>query len=227
MRFTVDLSGRLAVVGFQDAGASARSSGMALVTRSRRIGSVLLAVGTALIACSSGGGGGLLPDAGLEDARVNDGGGDDARVDGCPAKMPQSGAACSASTEKKACSYGCDNGGPGSATCSGGKWNVQPSDQACPPPPADGPFACGNAACAANQYCVQPCCGGPAPQCTPVPDSGVCPGGTSLGSCPGTGTTGCVEGPCTPAPPYCIDTPTAPAGCTLEGSSRRFVCACA
>jgi hypothetical protein len=60
---------------------------------------------------------------------------------------------------------------------------------------------------------VHPCCGGAPPPCYEVLDGGVCPPGTSLGTCALTGATGCVPPPCEPDPPYC-----APPGssCTTE-----------
>lgn len=60
---------------------------------------------------------------------------------------------------------------------------------------AEPPSACGDAApCATNQVCVsQQNCG--TLVCTPAPDGGVCPAGTSATpACPGTGRPGCYEG---------------------------------
>src|SRR6185369_18007343 len=89
---------------------------------------------------------------------------------------------------------------------------------ASPPPPADGPFACGSQTCSPVQYCLHPCCGGPQPACEPMPDSGVCPAGFHTEMCApfGGGTFGnnCRQDPCVPAPPSCVDDPkAAPPGC--------------
>jgi len=60
---------------------------------------------------------------------------------------------------------------------------------------ADGASACGDGGpCSSAQLCVsQQNCGTPA--CSPVPDGGVCPAGSSATpSCPGTGQAGCLGG---------------------------------
>jgi hypothetical protein len=88
--------------------------------------------------------------------------------------------------------------------------------------------------CRPGELYVVPCCGGALPQCAEVPDGGMCPVGTELGSCwdPGGGGPGygCVQ-QCTPPAPYC-----APAGteCTDEcggggylGADGSCACACA
>ncbi|MBK6691171.1 MAG: hypothetical protein IPG50_03045 [Myxococcales bacterium] len=176
---------------------------------------------TTLIACSGGGAGSIDSlDAGGNGSR--DGGGD-ANASGCPAKLPSSGASC-ALPASTVCNFGCASGGPGSSLCQSGRWTVQLSEQACPPTE---PFACGKTTCTAAQYCVTPCCGGPAPACNPIPDAGVCPAGTTPSTCNG-GLPGCVDGPCTPPAPYCVDSPSPPpSGCTLEAGKRSFRCLCA
>jgi hypothetical protein len=181
-------------------------------------------------ACSSGGGGTIDDDGGTGDGGSGDarGQGDapqnsDGSAAGCPATIPRDGTPCSL-PNGTVCNYGCDQGGPGNATCSGGKWAIALFDIACE---NQLPFACGSTQCNANQYCVNPCCGGEAPQCVPAPDSGVCPAGTTSGTCPGTETPGCISNGCTPPPPYCIDTPNPPGGCTLKAGTRAYQCVCA
>src|SRR5262249_33582689 len=119
----------------------------------------MLALGTTWVACSSGGGG-AIDDGGPADGGNSDGARSDASSDasaegtsdGCPAAIPQSGTPCPASLGKKACSYGCNVGGPATAGCVDGKWSVGYLDSLCEPPPADGPFACGSTTCSATQY---------------------------------------------------------------------------
>jgi hypothetical protein len=82
------------------------------------------------------------------------------------------------------------------------------------------PSPCGDAApCATNQVCVsQQSCGNLV--CTPPPDGGVCPAGTSATpACPGTGQPGCYEGcpatfACEARPAAC----TAAIDCTCAAS---------
>jgi hypothetical protein len=170
---------------------------------------------------STGGGGGV------------DGGEGGVRSDGCPTGVPSSASACA--PEGLDCAYGCNNGGPGNATCSGGTWSVSITDVYCPPadsggpPPADAPFACGTKTCGPNQYCLQPCCGGPAPQCQPADDAGGCPAGFHPGVCSGSAGQGCVEDNCIPDPPKCIDDPVKEGtGCDpVDKSSRILMCQCA
>ena len=92
--------------------------------------------------------------------------------------------------------------------------------------PADAPLeplVCGpNLTCEATQLCVQPCCGGPAPECQKLPASGECPTGTRATPC-ANGSLGCVEVACTPAPAYCSD--TVPDQCKRDGRFVRCVCA--
>jgi hypothetical protein len=160
----------------------------------------------------------------------------------CPASSPANGSACAlaAGTE---CHYGCDSGGPSTATCTGSKWSVAALEIACVAdggagdasgdalPPADGPFACGSQTCGATQYCLHPCCGGVAPACEPMPDSGTCPPGTHSEQCQpwGGGTFGanCRQDPCTPPPPSCIDDPSQSHGCqSINPSSHDLFCLC-
>jgi hypothetical protein len=95
-------------------------------------------------------------------------------------------------------------------------------------PPADGPFTCGNTTCGATQYCVNPCCGGAAPQCLANPDGGPCPQGFTAGTCPQSGQQGCVQDACKPPPSYCIDSvDKAPTGCMKLDASRSLTCLCA
>jgi hypothetical protein len=101
------------------------------------------------------------------------------------------------------------------------------------PPPADAPFACGTSTCRVDQYCVVPCCGGAPPQCNPIEDAGdagtTCPIGFHLEYCPRLGAQGCMEDPCKPQPPKCIDDPatlTDP-GCSPSDSTHSISCVCA
>lgn len=84
------------------------------------------------------------------------------------------------------------------------------------------PSACGDDTCAANQLCIRPCCGGTAPQCTPLPDSGVCPPETDpVPFCPGSSGAGCEDRPCTPRAPFCMDVPAecgSPPSCSCLGN---------
>jgi hypothetical protein len=137
--------------------------------------------------------------------------------------MPVDGSPCT--HDGLVCNYGCDNGGPGDASCESALWSVARTKQACFD--AGGPLACGSITCGAKQYCVQPCCGGAPAVCLPMPDSGVCPTGTSPGVCAGTGEKGCVGEPCTPPPPYCVDDPNQANGCSSLDGSRYLTCLCA
>jgi hypothetical protein len=98
------------------------------------------------------------------------------------------------------------------------------------------PFSCGSTSCAPAQYCVIPCCGGPAPACFPASSDGTCPTGShpgcSFSSGSGTCTppaSCCQPDDCTPPPPYCAG--TKPQICFpssgLPGSERtcRLTCA--
>ena len=197
--------------------------------------SALVAVAVAAlvaIGCGGSSGSGLF---------VGDGGGgqDGANPAGCPASIPRSGAAC-VLADGTHCGYGCDQGGPATATCSGQRWSVAQLAISCEvpdagdagPPPAPAPFACGSTTCGVTQYCVEPCCGGVAPPCLPLPDSGDCPAGTHPGTCQfGGGGPGCVGNPCTPPPPYCVESPSqAPPYCDPFPNSskpRDLACTCA
>ena len=125
-----------------------------------------------------------------------------------------------------------DDGGEGGFSlgdgAGGGDAASKADGDSAAPPLADAPFACGNATCRVDQYCLQPCCGGPAPQCVPANDGGGCSPGFHPASCPGSGTQGCQEDPCTPPPASCIDDPQkGGAGCEQQGSSRFLQCLCA
>jgi len=65
---------------------------------------------------------------------------------------------------------------------------------------------CGNTACADDEVCVVPCCGGAAPPClgSSPSDGGACPAGSHAdGTCTADGTGGCRTEQCTPGAPYC------------------------
>ena len=86
----------------------------------------------------------------------------------------------------------------------------------------DGGGLCNGAACAAGQYCINPCCGGAGPVCTPIPDGGVCPQGTvQLANCPPTAAPGCQQ-TCDAPAPYC--SATLPAGCSVDSTTGEVVC---
>ncbi|CAN5304270.1 hypothetical protein BH09MYX1_BH09MYX1_46830 [soil metagenome] len=86
---------------------------------------------------------------------------------------------------------------------------------------AAGPIACGKLICNGTDYCVHPCCGGPAPQCLPLPaDGGACPSGTTLANC--VSGPGCQALPCKPPEPYCSKTTD---NCLANG--RQVMCLCA
>lgn len=81
----------------------------------------------------------------------------------CPAAVPAEGTACSAACggAQPSCSYGCDQGGPAEATCSGGVWQVARSNIACPVDAGiDSPDASpGDAAADGPTSCTAPCAG--------------------------------------------------------------------
>lgn len=89
---------------------------------------------------------------------------------------------------------------------------------------------CGMTTCSANQYCVVPCCGGPAPLCFDPPDGGACPDGSTQGCFSGASyacasvATCCQPVACTPPLPYCSDTLPS-GGCSLQGRTCRLECA--
>jgi hypothetical protein len=90
-----------------------------------------------------------------------------------------------------------------------------------------GPLPCGSLTCGANQYCVQPCCGGAPPACVMKPDGGACPPGTHPGLCSNSGQCTnpgdcCQFDPCIPPPEYCAD--QFPIGCYGQGRSCRMTC---
>jgi hypothetical protein len=92
----------------------------------------------------------------------------------------------------------------------------RPSDRTAAPDSAA--LACGTAACASNQICVQDCnCPG-APLCTEKGDAATCPGGL----CPGDPTR-C--GPfCPPPTPRCVDLPSACTGTATVECLRGALC---
>ncbi len=158
----------------------------------------------------------------------------------CPATSPSSGAPCNLAAGAR-CDYGCSDGGPSIATCTGSVWSVAVLEIACiapsdagsdaAPPPANAPFACGKETCGVTQYCEQPCCGGVAPPCEAMPDSGACEQGWHSASCtaPGAFVSGnnCQEDPCVPPPPTCIDDPSSEVWCTPSPASSRYLsCVC-
>ena len=97
------------------------------------------------------------------------------------------------------------------------------------------PFACGSTTCRADQYCVNPCCGGapPRPACTPLLENGECPPGVQKGPCfEFGGADGCYGGtvsPRTPPPPYCVDQPddVKDVGCRPHKETHFMSCVCA
>jgi hypothetical protein len=84
----------------------------------------------------------------------------------CPTTIPQQGSACSippCSGVQPSCSYGCDQGGPASATCNGSTWQVQQLGIACSTDAGidvNPTASCYQAsACGSVEYCEAP--GGP------------------------------------------------------------------
>lgn len=71
------------------------------------------------------------------------------------------------------------------------------------------PVACGDLTCGADEVCVQPCCGGPAPFCGPV-DGEACPAGShevelcTFGVDCGPDQVCCEDDACVPDPPACV-----------------------
>jgi len=71
-----------------------------------------------------------------------------------------------------------------------------------------GATACGDSVCGADEVCVQPCCGGPAPGCFDTTLDGTCKDGVEpvpAAECPGPCSTEvcCPPQPCEAAPDYC------------------------
>jgi hypothetical protein len=93
----------------------------------------------------------------------------------------------------------------------------------------------GSGPCAVGQIHVSPCCGGPAPACSPVPDGGTCPPGTHAAQC--AEGPGCEDDPCQPPPPFCVDAAevqcsddthcSAPGGCFGSVMNGALYCECA
>ncbi len=100
---------------------------------------------------------------------------------------------------------------------------------AAEPPPALAPFACGAQTCGVREYCVHPCCGGPAPACEPRDDGGACQPGFHAAACRGM-QDGCQADDCKPEPPHCVASP-AQSGCFDPSTSgpdpRQISCVCA
>jgi hypothetical protein len=124
------------------------------------------------------------------------------------------------------------DGGEGGVAHDGGDAALRSDGDSGETPLADAPFPCGKTTCRVDQYCLQPCCGGPAPRCEPANDAGGCPPGFLPGLCfplGGTGNIqGCKEAPCTPDPPSCIDDPEQRGPtCERQGASRYLSCVCA
>jgi hypothetical protein len=73
-------------------------------------------------------------------------------------------------------------------------------------------LGCGTAPCGADETCVNPCCGGPAPLCYPASPAGTCEGADTpvppercqLGGCEAE--LCCDPAGCMPDPPYCVAT---------------------
>ncbi|HEY2406774.1 MAG TPA: hypothetical protein VGI10_12265 [Polyangiaceae bacterium] len=115
---------------------------------------------------------------------------------------------------------GANNAGAGGANAGAGGANAGAG--------GTGPLTCGTTTCGPTQYCVVPCCGGAQPLCMSNPDGGACPAGTHAGcnqpnACLG-GMSCCQADPCTPPPPYCVDTKPA-AGCfPPQSRTCQLVC---
>jgi hypothetical protein len=99
-----------------------------------------------------------------------------------------------------------------------------------------GPIECGDTTCGADEYCVQPCCGGAAPMCQPRQEDGTCPPGTNEYSpCYG-GSGDCAPEPCEPPPAFCApDDECTSDGCPAvdcyggywDEATRTYNCMCA
>src|SRR5262245_13503098 len=88
-----------------------------------------------------------------------------------------------------------------------------------------GPTTCGDAVCPADELCVghQENCGAML-ICTPLPDGGLCPGGSSFTpSCPDGGPPGCFAG-CPEAQFACEARPAA-CGATVDCTCAASICA--
>jgi hypothetical protein len=121
-------------------------------------------------------------------------------------------------------------GGSSGGTQAGGDASIEGGHDAttgeagasdAPPPPADGPFACGNETCQPAQYCVHVCTGS-VPICESVTDAGTCPPGFSPAPaiCDG----GCSGIP--PAPPLCEDTVVSSQCPSPTYQGRDAICTC-
>lgn len=124
-------------------------------------------------------------------------------------------AACGGSTVESA-----DGGDTGDAASADAAKDAPVSDTG---PDTSSPFACGKVLCQGGEICVHPCCGGAPPACTPKPDGGTCPTGTTEDSNCG-GEPGCRPDPCTPPLPYCSPSPT---NCGPPPTGHDAYCLCA
>ena len=175
--------------------------------------------------------GGDLDGARLDGSRdgATDGRGTDAATDGA---VDASGG-CEAAGGVCGCAGGCNPGfhpapSPlldmcpqpcdGCGACS--QWCCLPDD-AGTPADAGVRSECGTETCGASELCIRPCCGGAPPPCLPT-DGVPCAEGSTACTLPD-GRDGC-QTPCTPPPPYCdTDIPT---GCTMT-SPGEVICVCA
>ena len=105
------------------------------------------------------------------------------------------------------------------------------------PAPAPSPFACGDATCGPDQFCVRHVA-----ICIPWPADKPCPTGAARTTCGESLTPGCIRPPCDGVAPRCADLPAicgdnpncgcandvcAPRPCTAFSMERReFTCVC-
>ncbi len=105
------------------------------------------------------------------------------------------------------------------------------------PPAAVAPFACGDATCGPNQFCVRY-----TQVCMPTPADRPCPPGSTRSTCGESMSPGCIRPPCDGVAPHCADLPAicgdkpscgcandvcAPSPCTAFSLERReFTCVC-
>ncbi len=116
-----------------------------------------------------------------------------------------------------------DGGGGGDSTGEPVDGTASDASEAGPGQTDAGSFACGPTTCEPGQVCVQPCCGGAAPSCSPVPTLGGCPSDrVMVSACPGSGQPGCQTPPCHPDTPYCVDrTSQCTEACTCGAAECR------
>jgi hypothetical protein len=105
------------------------------------------------------------------------------------------------------------------------------------PAPAASSFACGDATCGPDQFCVRH-----VPICIPWPANKPCPPGATRTTCGESLASGCIRPPCDQVAPRCADLPAicgdkpscgcandicAPRPCTAFSMERReFTCVC-